>query len=249
MPKIYGKNPLEMAGGKQDMSPSARLQMRRDLKQLGFAGASEALQPKKSGFKVVSTGSFQPHIEQLFWVRRSANNVAKMTGRTPDPTVEEATSGGLKSKPASKVWQKDHQKSGRLKSGEESFSKILDELVQKIRTTTDSLVYNKDFDMVTLKQMDRQTLAMYMAKAEADIAEVTTIYGQLMNMLPYIEAASGAVQKLTDVTSQIANIRGELSTVYRVFRQESMVIHSGAAKTMAGSQGEEEEEPGGGMLR
>ena len=238
MPKKYPDSHIDLARarGDQDMSPSARTQMRQDLKQLGFAHASENLQPQKNGFAMhVSQGSFQSHLEQMFWVRRSANNVAKMVGREPDPAVETLTQATVRSKPANSAWKKDHRQSGRLKAGEENFARILTELMTKLQTSFDSLVYTKDFDMVTLKTMDRQTLAMYMAKAETDIQEVTTIYSQLVGLLPYLEGASGAVQRLGEITARIAVMRGELVGCHRVFRQESMVIRG---KSLAGGVAE-----------
>ena len=228
MPKTYGKNPLDAGFGKQkDLPVSARMQMDKDLRQLGFEGANEALKPKDGNFAMrVAEGSFKRHGEDLFFVRRQANTLAKMVGREPDPEVD-AKAQKPTSKPASKIWKQEHKDSGRLSGAESVFNKLLDDMLNKMKTSCDGLVYARDFDMTTLKHMDRQTIAMYMTKAAADIQEIGQIYAQLMALLPRIEGADGATQRLNEVASSIAKMQGSLSGVHRTLRQESMTVRSG----------------------
>lgn len=250
MPKVYGRNPLDMMGrgGEKDLSPSARLQLRRDLKQLGFEGASEALQPKDNFAVRVGSGSFKPHVEEVWFVRRQASNLAKMMGREPDPMVEKEGSGTAlprRSVESRKAWAKEHQRSGRVKASEESFTRMIDELMGRLRTTFESLVYNRDFDMLTLKNMDRHTLQMYMAKADADIEEIGTLYGQLVSMLPMVDGATGATQRIGEATNELAMLRAELTGVNRTFRTETMTIRAGGRVHAEGAAGSDEDGAGG----
>lgn len=250
MPKINDSSYGRAGGARdQDLQPSARTKLKKDLKQLGFGDASSALSPKKNDhFSVrASQGSFSQHLGDMFFIKRHANHLAKMVGNEPDQKVE-AEAGAKTDKPVKRgIWKDDHKNSGRLGSAEGMFKKMLDDLLGKMKQSFDSLIYKQDFDMVTLKNMDPHTISMYMAKAEADIAEITQIYSQLMMLLPRLEGADEALRGLNELAAEIAKMRGSLDAVHRVLRQESMTIRAGdkqaAAPSEAGPPPEDGESP------
>ena len=241
MPKVYDDELKGRGKRLEDMSVSARMARQAELKSLGFEQGSQALSPnRKDGFELsVSSGSFRPHVEQMWWIRKQASSIAKSMGKNPDPEVEKKTGG--KGKPATKVWAEEVRQSGQLKANEETFTRMLKDLLGKLRVTFDALAYNRDFDMVQLKNMDRNTLDMYLARVGADVEEITQIYQQLVALLPMVEGASGAYQALNEAGSEVAQLRGDLLMMHRTFRQETMVIRAGGprARSFEGP-GEEE---------
>ncbi|MFT7626199.1 MAG: hypothetical protein ACI9WU_005394 [Myxococcota bacterium] len=230
MPKVYDDVFKGRSGREQDPSVSGRMARRAELESLGFAAGAAALSPRarKDGFEMrVASGSFAAEVEHMWWIRKQANAIATGMGKAPDPEVVKRKGGSTR--PASKAWAAEVRGSGQLRANEDTFARMLRELQGKLHTTFETLAYNKQIDMLAMKSMDRHTLAMYITRAEADIEEVTTIYSQLVALMPQVEGAQDAHQVLTEVGADVARLRGELVLLHRTFRQESMVVRAGPA--------------------
>lgn len=244
MPKVYDGSKLKFAQGHQnagDLSVSSRMQMKQQLQQLGFAGAQAKLGQQDHFQMRVAQGSFKAHVEQSWGARRQANVLGRMMGKQPEKTSD-GKDMKVGSKGASKGWAKEHRQTGRLQGAEGDFAAHLKDLLARVKSTYDSLVYNTKFDMMSLKTMDRQTLRMYMAKAEADLGELTMLYSKLTELGPLVEGASAATQALGNATAELAQMRFDLASTYRTFRQESMVVREGE-KQQAGALPEMDTNP------